>query len=72
MKKELFMNGVGILKIENDNFYIVDDNDEFYVKVNKEAFIEELKRLSWVYLTTWNKELKEDYLDIVNYVKELK
>ena len=72
MKKELFMNGVGILKIDNDNFYIVDDNDEFYVKVNKTALIEELKRLSWVCLTTWNKELKEDYLDIVNYVKELK
>jgi hypothetical protein len=72
MKKELFMNGVGILKIENDNFYIVDDDDEFYIKVNKETFIEELKRLSWVCLTTWNKELKEDYLDIVNYVKELK
>lgn len=72
MKKELFMNGAGILKIDNDNFYIVDDDDEFYIKVNKETFIEELKRLSWVCLTTWNKELKEDYLDIVNYVKELK
>ena len=53
MKKELFMNGVGILKIDNDNFYIVDDNDEFYVKVNKTALIEEL-----IKITTDKKEQK--------------
>lgn len=70
MKKELMMNGVGVMAIIDNKFYIVDEKWECYKECSKNDFIEELKKMSWVCLTTWDEELKKDYLDLVNYVKE--
>ena len=68
---ELFMNGSGYMKVENENYYIVDDEWEYYKSCTKNEFIEELKKLSWVCLTTWNKELRQQYLDLVEYTKNI-
>jgi hypothetical protein len=69
---ELFFNGAGILKAEKGKYYIVDDVWEVYKEVDREEFIEELKKMSWVCLTTWDKGLRYDYLKLVDYVKEMK
>ena len=66
---ELFMNGAGIMKADNGKYYIVDEEWECYKGCTKNEFIEELKKMSWVCLTTWNKELRQQYLDLVDYVK---
>lgn len=72
MRKELFMNGVGIIAVIDNKFYIEDETWGCYKECSKNEFIEELKKLSWVCLTTWNKDLKKDYLELVDIVKELK
>ncbi len=68
---ELMFNGAGIFKVSKNKFYIVDDVWEVYKEVNKNEFIKELKKMSWVCLTSWDKKLKEDYIKLVDYVNEL-
>ena len=73
MRKELMINGMGVIAIIDNKFYITNDvpGYECYIEVNKNKFIEELKQLSWVCLTSWDKELKQQYLEFVDYVKEV-
>jgi len=71
MRKELFMNGVGIMAIIDGKYYIEDEEWGCYKGCNRNEFIEELKQISWVCLTSWNKQLRNEYLDLVNYCKEL-
>lgn len=68
---ELMFNGVGILKIENGNFYIVDEDFEVYKKVTKNDFIKEMNKYAYVCLTCWDKEIRKKYLDFVDYCKEI-
>lgn len=72
MRKELMMNGVGVMAIINNEFFIEDEEWGCYKGCSKNEFIEELKKISWVCLTSWNEDLKEAYLDLVNYTKEMK
>lgn len=69
---ELIFNRAGILKAEKGKYYIVDDVWEVYKEVDRKEFIEELKKMSWVCLTSWDRKLKYDYLGLVDYVKECK
>ena len=64
------MNGVGIMTIENGKYYITNEEWECYQECTRNEFIEELKKMSWVCLTSWDKELRQQYLDLVDYVKE--
>lgn len=68
----LMMNGVGVMTIENGKYYITNKEWECYQECTRNEFIEELKKMSWVCLTSWNKELRKQYLDLVDYVKEIK
>ena len=72
MKKELFNSVGGIMKVEDDKYYILNDKYgyECYVECTRERFIEELKSMSWVCLTSWDKNYRNQYLDLVDYVKE--
>ena len=74
MRKELMMNGVGVMAIIDNKFYITNDEYgyECYIEVDKNRFIEELKKMSFVCLTSWDDKLRQDYLDLVDYVGELK
>lgn len=72
MRKELFMNGVGVMAIIDNEFYIEDELLEGYKRVNKDLFIEQLKKMSYVCLTSWDEQLRQDYLDLVKYTKEVK
>ena len=71
---ELMFNGAGQMKVENGKYYIVNEKTQwdFYIECTRSEFIEELKQMSWVCLTSWDKTLKQEYLDLVDYVKEMK
>lgn len=74
MRKELMMNGVGIIAVIDNKFHITNDMPgyECYIEVDKNRFIEELKKLSWVCLTSWDIELRKQYLELVDYVNNMK
>lgn len=71
---KLFMNGAECMEVENGKYYIANEETDWdYMKeCTRNEFIRELKEMSWVCLTTWDKELTKQYLDLVNYVKEMK
>ena len=68
MKKSLFIGCEEALRVENKTYY--KEEDDFMVKCSRDEFVEELKKLSWVCLTSWSGDLREEYLDLVDYVKE--
>lgn len=71
MEKNLFIDGASVLMIKDGKYYAVnEDTDWDYMKeVSRNDFIRELKRYSWCCLTTWDKELREEYLQMVDYCK---
>lgn len=71
--KNLMFNGAECMKVENGKYYIVNEETDWdYMKeCTRNEFIQELKNMSWVCLTTWDKELTKQYLDLVDYVKEV-
>lgn len=73
MKKSLFANGVEIIRIENNEYYISTEENgwEYLKEVTRDEFIEELKKISWVCLTSWSKKLKQEYLDLVEYTNKI-
>lgn len=68
---ELIFNGMGILKVEDGNYYIVDEIFEVYKKVTKEEFIWDMNKYAYVCLTSWDKQDRQNYLDLVDYVNSL-
>ena len=69
---ELFDSTGGIMKVENGKYYILNKEPgyECYIECTRNEFIEELKAMSWVCLTSWNKDYRQQYLDLVDYAKE--
>lgn len=74
----LFINGVSDFAIEETpqgiNYWIsdsyLDDNPiGVFVSTTKEIFEENLRKMNWI-LTSWNKELRQDYLEMLKYLKE--
>lgn len=61
--------GGEILKIEDDLYYALKDG--VLKQVDRKQFIEELKKYSWTCLTSWDKNLRQQYLDLIDYVKEM-
>lgn len=70
----LMFNGAEQMRVENGKYYIVNEETEYdYMKeCTRNEFIVELKAMSWVCLTSWDKNLRQQYLDLVDYVKEMK
>jgi hypothetical protein len=68
MEKNLFIDGASVLMIKDGKYYAVnEDTDWDYMKeVSRNDFIAELKRYSWCCLTSWDKELREQYLKMVD------
>lgn len=73
-RMNLMFNGAEHFRVENGKYYIVDEETEydFMRECTRSEFIKELKAMSWVCLTTWDKKLRQQYLDLVDYVKEMK
>ena len=69
--KNLMFNGAECMKVENGKYYIVNEETgwDYMKECTRNEFIRELKEMSWVCLTTWDKNLTKQYLDLVDYVK---
>lgn len=67
----LSINGGENFRIENGEYFVsVWDGDwDFMKKVTKTEFVEELKKCDWI-LTGWNKDLKNDYIKMLELVKD--
>ena len=65
MKKQLFINGE-VARIENNKYYILTyDNDwDVLIEVNKDTFKNEILKYKDVCFSSWNKDLKKQYLEI--------
>lgn len=60
-KKDLFINGGEVLRIENGKYFILDDYWDVLIEVTKEKFIDYLKnKISWA-KDSWDKDLREEY-----------
>ena len=67
----LMMNGEGVMSIKDGKYYITNDEWGCYQECSRKEFIEELKNMSWVCLTSWDSQLRQDYLDLVKYTWEI-
>lgn len=65
-KISLFINGGENFRIENGEFFVSDW--DVLKKVSKQEFVNELKKCDWI-LQGWNKELKNDYIKMLNMVE---
>lgn len=63
----LFINGGESFRIDNGDYYVSDY--DCLKKVTKQEFVKELKKCDWI-LTGWNKELKNDYIKMLELVKD--
>lgn len=70
--KKLCLDGRECLRIQDGKYYIlVEDVYDIMEEVERDRFIEELKRYSWICLTSWDKQLRQDYLDLIDYCEGL-
>lgn len=72
MKNNLFINGVEILRIEDNKYYIANTDIidwEFMEEVSKERFEQELQKYKDVCFNSWNKCLKAQWLNIEKEIK---
>lgn len=66
----LIGDGGEVLRIENDNYYILSKDQEYLQGVSFEEFKKEVERFKALYLSTWNKQFKEEYEQIVDYIRK--
>ena len=64
-------NGAGQLAIIDGKYYIVDEQWECYKECTRNEFIQELNKYAYTCLTSWDKQLRQDYLDLVDYCEEM-
>lgn len=71
MEMNLFIDGASVLMIKDGKYYAVNEDTDwdFMKEVSRNDFIAELKRYSWCCLTSWDKGLREEYLQMVDYCK---
>lgn len=65
----LFIGGGENFRIENGDYYVCDYDYDCMKKVTKQEFVEKLKKCDWI-LTGWNKDLKNDYIKMLELVKD--
>lgn len=70
MEKLLMENGVSVLMIRDNKYYILSDDGECMQKVDFKRFKEEVERFRNLYEFTWSKDFKREYEDILEYIKE--
>ena len=74
-RKDLFLNGASVLAIEKYNkqihFLTVTPDGEGMREVSCVEFLEELKSLAFVFATSWNKEIINDYRAFYEYYRKV-
>lgn len=73
MKKSLSINEEVARIVVNDNetLLLICDDDVCLREVSYSEFKEFLKEISFVCITTWNEELRKNYIDFVQYFATL-
>ena len=71
MKLSLWCNGVEILRIEYGNYYITNEEWECFQKVDLATLKKRVEELKELCTTTWSKEMRKEYQDIVDYIREI-
>lgn len=74
-RKDLFLNGASVLAIEKYNkqihFLAVSPDGEGMCEVTYVEFLEELKKLAFVFAVSWNEEIIKDYRAFYKYFMEV-
>lgn len=74
MKKSLFLNGE-VLRIEKINektrFLKISDDDLAMIEVDYMEFMEFFKSLAYVFVTSWNKNLVEEYREFNDFIEKI-
>lgn len=72
MKKSLYLNGGEILRIEKVNgeirFLKVSNDGLGMIQVDYAEFMEFFKSLAYVFVTSWNKNLIEEYREFDKFI----
>lgn len=71
MRKVLMGNFGSVLMIEDNNYYILNEDESAMQKVDFKRFVEEVERFRNLYEFTWSKDFKREYEDILEYIKEV-
>lgn len=72
ISKSLFINNeVARIEIEGNNIRFLLANNECLYEVTYSEFKEFLKDISFVCLTSWNKDLQKNYIEYVQYFSKL-
>ena len=70
MRKALMGDFGSVLMIEDNNYYILNEDGSAMQKVDFKRFVEEVERFRNLYEFTWSKDFKREYEDILEYIKE--
>lgn len=74
IKKSLFLNGE-VLRVEKmddkTRFLMVTDDGAAMQEVSHLEFMEYFKKLAYVFITSWNTELIEQYREFDNFIHDL-
>ena len=71
MRLSLMGSSAEILRIEDGNYYITNEDWGCFQKVDLETFKKKVESLKKVCTTTWDKEMRKEYQEIVDYIKEI-
>jgi len=66
--KRVIINGE-VLRIENKNYYILDEDFGCMMKVDLKTFKEAVKLYENVCTDTWDKQLRKEYEELVKEIK---
>lgn len=72
-RKDLMLNGVSAMAIEerNGKILLLVDSGEAMRAVSPAEFIEEFKKLAFVFAVSWDKELINEYRAFYEYYQEV-
>lgn len=72
-RKDLMLNGVSAMAIEerNGKILLLVDSGEVMRAVSPAEFIEEFKKLAFVFAVSWDKELINEYRAFYEYYREV-
>lgn len=75
MKKSLYLNGGEVLRVDKVNgktrFLKVSNDNLAMVQVDYQEFMEFFKSLAYVFATSWDKKLVEEYREFDGFIENL-
>ncbi len=66
-RKSLFVNGVEILRIEEDKYLISEEG--VLVNISRDEFVKELINFTWT-ISSWDEEVEQQFRSILEELKK--